>query len=1006
MQLKLGRVIVLLVMSLAFLPAIASAQSQMTGLVRDESGGVLPGVTVEAASPVLIEKVRSAVTDANGRFTIVDLRQGVYTVTFSLTGFSTVVRSEFNLPGDFIATINVDLKVGALEETITVSGQTPLVDVTQAARTQVLTRDILDALPSTRNLHSVGNFVPGVRMGTPDVGGSRTMEQTSPRGKGLRTNNTVIAVDGMSINSQETNQSQTYYDDALSAEYTVQTSAQSAENSSGAMRVNSIPKDGGNIVSGAVFLGGTDGNWQSDNVSDYLKSQNFESANGIVHIQTFNGSMGGPVKRDKLWFFIAARHTSTDEFPANTPEFLIAPNGEYIRSMLDQYVRDTLGRLTWQINQKNKLAAFFQRSWKKKGKDFGFGRDPRGGAERDPHHAHLGPGQVKYTNTLTNRILVEAGYSTSYQHFAVTNQRGQGFRTPRYLADGVTWNPVWLAYAQKTDTALNINPQCAYSFGCTSWISNSNDGLTTAIRRVVVGSVSYVTGTHNLKVGFQDSFGPNHNYADRLADLTIAYRNGLPNSVTVYTTPSMSLSMVNFDLGWYVQDTWTLKRLTLTPGFRMENFRGEIEDTANRAGRFVPARFFPGKKNMPNWINNPAPRFGAAYDLFGDGRTALKFGWGKYYQQQTGNFPQTYLTSALNESRNWFDCPLNAAGTACSGAALATNGDGIAQDHEIGPSSNPNFGTRANRNPDPDIQREYSIETTGSISHQLLDSLSVSFGYYHREAYNISISDRLGVTWADYTQYTVPMPAITSPNIAGGKDVTLEGVLDPADILTVYRISPAGRSIYNAALLDKNVPHQSIYNGIDLALQGRMRGVTLIGSWTAERNRSVFCSSDDNPNGPSVNDLYTGASVSQGGRFCDQRKFDIPLTQEFKASGSYDDLPFGVGVGAVLQSYGGSARTITYQIPSALVPGGQTNSETIILNAPGTLYYPRYNQLDVNFKKNFRAGRKTFTGQVDLFNALNGSAIFTRTNAIGSSLGQVETILQGRMLRLAFQMKF
>src|SRR5207244_2049025 len=156
----------------------AQTNSQIAGVVKDESGGVLPGVSVEAASPVLIEKSLSAVSDSNGRYTIVNLRPGTYKVTFTLTGFSTVSRSGVELPANFTMTLNADLKVGSLEETITVSGQTTLVDVQQAAKTQVITRDMIDSLPSTRNLQAVGSFVPGIRMTTPDIGGSRAMEQT------------------------------------------------------------------------------------------------------------------------------------------------------------------------------------------------------------------------------------------------------------------------------------------------------------------------------------------------------------------------------------------------------------------------------------------------------------------------------------------------------------------------------------------------------------------------------------------------------------------------------------------------------------------------------------------------------------------------------------------------------------------------------------------------------------------------------------------------------------
>ena len=289
---KLGGFLLVLLACVLLFPEGAAAQSQINGVARDESGGVLPGVTVEASSPVLIEKVRSAVTDDQGRFNIVDLRPGVYRITFTLTGFNTVVREGLEVPGGVAVTANADLKVGALEETITVSGQTPLVDVTQATRTQVLTRDLIDALPSTRNIMSVGMMVPGIRLGTPDVGGSRQMEQTNPRGHGIAAKHTVQHIDGMSVNSQETSNQQSYVNDALSAEVTVSTSAHPAEIQSGGLRTNMIPKDGGNNVSGSIFFGGSDGTWQSNNVSDEMRAQNFTSANGIAHIQNFNALDG------------------------------------------------------------------------------------------------------------------------------------------------------------------------------------------------------------------------------------------------------------------------------------------------------------------------------------------------------------------------------------------------------------------------------------------------------------------------------------------------------------------------------------------------------------------------------------------------------------------------------------------------------------------------------------------------------------------------------------------
>jgi hypothetical protein len=987
------------------LPSVAMAQSSVAGQVKDESGGVLPGVTVEAASPALIEKAKSVVTDDQGRFQIIDLRQGTYKVTFSLPGFSTVVRDAIELPANFTATVNADMKVGALEETITVSGQTPLVDVSQAARTQVITRDIIDSLPTTRNIMSIGNMVPGIRLGTPDIGGSRAMEQTNPRGHGLGNIHTVQQVDGMSVNSQETSNQQSYYNDALSAEVAVTTAAQTAENQSGGMRVNAIPKDGGNTASGSIFIGGSDGNWQADNINDYLKSQAITSANGIVHIQNFNASLGGPVKKDKIWFFAAVRHISTDETVANTPLFLVAPNGDFIRSILDQYIRDGLARVTWQVNQKNKFAAFMQRTWKRKGKDFGFGTDPRAGTQRDPHKGHYAIGNAKYTNTLTNKILLEAGYSTAYQHWSGLNQPYNDY--PRYLADGTTINPLWFNNGRSTDSALNINPNCAYSFGCFNWVSNGQDQYTDDTRYVLVGSMSYVTGTHNIKFGFQDSFGPVHVGTDRQADLQQNYTNNRPQTVTVYTTPSYRWSHVNYDFGYYVQDSWTIKRLTLTPGLRVENFSSAIEETSMPAGRFVGSRFFKERSDVPTWNADLAPRFAMAYDLFGDGRTAVKFGWSKYWEPLTGGFADTYAPGVANENRNWFDCTINATATGCAtGTGLATDNDGIAQNHEIGPGS-ATFGLAAERNFDPAIKRQSNVETMFSVSHQLTSRLSATFGYYHRTFDNIRGTDRTTVSNADYQQFTVPMPALTSPSLGGGVDATLNGIITPGAPFTMYSYTKSQATFNSSPQLDRIADFQSIYNGIDVSVQGRLpRGSTVIASWTMEKNLSVFCANDDNPNGTSINDLYTGTAVAAGGAFCDQRQFDVPFTHEYKAAGNY---PFGYGIeaGVVLQSYAGLPRQITWQPAANLYPGGVRNKqEAVFLNAPGTLYYPRYNQLDVNIKKNFRVGRKTYSGQVDFFNALNGNAVFGRTNAIGTSLGQVTSILQGRVIRLAFQMRF
>ena len=305
---------------LVLLPAAAHAQSAISGIVRDASGAVLPGVTVEAASPVLDREDPVGHHRRNGRYTLVDLRPGTYKMTFTLSGFSTLVRDGVELAGNTTVPINVELRVGSLEESVTVSGQTPLVDVQNAQRTQVLDRDVIDALPTTRNMQSVGAIVPGVKLSRPDVGGSQGMEQTYMRTHGADDRHTSIQVDGMSVNSAMGDGNiQAYNDDALAQQVVFQTSALPAEVAAGGVRVNMIPKDGGNIFKGGGFFGGTAASWQANNLDAGPDRQRLQVPQlRRSTCRTSTSTWAGRSRRTGCGTSATARHVSVDEGVGNS----------------------------------------------------------------------------------------------------------------------------------------------------------------------------------------------------------------------------------------------------------------------------------------------------------------------------------------------------------------------------------------------------------------------------------------------------------------------------------------------------------------------------------------------------------------------------------------------------------------------------------------------------------------------------------------------------------------
>jgi len=934
----------------------------------------MPGVTVEAASPVLIEKVRSATTDEQGRFTIVDLRPGVYTISFTLEGFNTYRQEALELPSNFTATVNAEMRVGALEESVTVTGAAPLVDVQSTQRSVVVNRELLDSVPTARNYSGMAALMPGVRMSNTDVGGNQQMEQIYMTVNGSRQTDTTLQVDGMNLNSlMSDGQVQAYFSDAAMAEVTYQTSGITSDVSTGGVRINMIPKDGGNVFSGQAFVGGSNKHWQANNVTDELIAKGLRTGSRVDKLSDINFGLGGPIMRDKLWFFASWRRIATDSV---IPGSYFAKTGEVGTGIEDQWIQNQMVRLTWQLNSKNKFSVYHDRYPKFKGHEAVAGSisewDTTPG-RRNPQNARYYTGQAKWTSTVTSRLLLEAGYSINSEYYTaryqpnVQQERGT---QAWYSATGKSDLISLRAWDGRISPAAGVDP----------------------IANTVTAQASYVTGSHAFKTGMSWTFGNYETEYDINGDLVQLYRNGAPDSVRVYNTPIRAREYLDKNLGIFAQDAWTRGRMTMNLGVRFEKFTGSIKDQTANAGRFAPERRFASVSGMPDWFDI-APRVGVSYDVFGNAKTAVKASFGKYMAGQTTGFPARYNPLQLqSDTRTWRDL----------------NGDNIAQDAEIGPSNNASFGLPVTTiRPDSSYKREYDLEYTASVQHQITTGLSVNAGFYRRGTYNQRRTVNNGWKASDYTIINVVSP--------------LDGTLLP-----VYNLNPAlrgnvDRTDYNST--DSDLRRRT-YNGLQLGFNARVAGAQFFGGWTMDRIIDVRCDAIESNQARYGGTAAIAASNQPQPDFlwCDQSKLDMPMLHEIKVAGSYSLPWWGLQANMAFQSYNGAplftrwnlSATTRYAAdckgpctPGALVVPNLTLASYVIdLVAPGKAYYPRQNQVDVGFRKLIRFSRYQISAQADFFNISNSSYVKNQNITWGSSLGQPLDVLQPRTMRLAAQFKF
>jgi hypothetical protein len=945
-----------------FLPLFvdsAAAQSGFAGVVKDASGGVLPGVTVEARSPALIEGVRTAITDSSGQYRIVDLRPGVYTVTFTMTGFAVVTRTGIELVANFTAPINADMRVGGLEETITVSGASPVVDLQSSTQQQVMTQELLESVPTGRSIWAVGSTLNGVTLSAPDVGGTAGMQQTYMATHGSDRRDNAIQVDGMSVNGIEGDGAiQNYFNQGMFEEMSYQTSALPAEIPSAGVRLNMIPKDGSNAFRGSLFYTYTPSSFQSSNLTPDLVALGLKAPNRVEKIMDFNTSLGGPVLKSKLWFFTSQRvwgvdQTVTDSFVNSDPTQRTFQPDLSQPTVDDNLIKSGMIRLTYQMSPKHKFAAYGDGIIKFRGHECATNTFPTAEAcgIRSPKRYYTA--QVKYTGTLTNNLLVEGGWSENDETYS-TNE----------IQDDTPVSNIGRVDRQTTDRwASVIGP---YYF-------REPD------RHTFSGSASYVTGSHALKLGFQLGKGSNHHQRTMSGgiDLYQEYNNKVPASVIVHNTPQDTREVIGHDLGIYIQDSLRFNRLTINPGFRLELFNTYVPEQSSPAGQFVPARTFAKIEDLPSW-RDFAPRFGAVYDIFGNSRTAIKVHAGKFMRAfSTVGFAQVYNPNVLQtDRRTWSDL----------------NNDDTAQANEIGPVVTPfNISGVSNRRPDPDIRRPYQWEYTVGVQHELSAGVLLSANWLRRDYKRLFWSDNVLVSFDDYTVVDIPNPVA------------------PGEMVPIYNLNVAKRG--QVDMIDKNSSqNRRWYNGFDVGFTARARGASMYGGVTAGKQTTTFCEVDD------PNSLRYCDQRDLDMPYLTQFKLagTYPLPWGISLSGSWQGLP-GVPVGTARQDAEYVAAqnripdpslNVEYIVTRTQIPSLTVASVTVPLIEPGTQFLDRRNQIDIRLAKSVTISRVKLQGQFDIFNLLNASTILSQTETYGTALGRPTAILQGRLFGVGLQATF
>lgn len=935
-------------LALLFATAVAEAQlptGTITGTVQDATGAVIPGVSVALSNPGIIGGNQQAATNERGVYQFTRLVPGIYGVKAELPGFRAAVRQNVTVNADVTVRVDLTLEVGALSDTVTVTGEAPLLDTTTALNQAVLDRQVLDKLPTGNDLWSIGRMVPGVLLSKYDVGGSESFQQSGMSVHGSASAEKKYAIDGMDVAwaGGDGGAVMVYFDSMMFQEINYQVGSISAENAQGGIVMNMVTKTGSNDFHGNFNFVGSDSRLNANNVTDTLRREllagvparvlaanpNIEPGNKILSIFDSAATFSGPIVRDKLWFTGSGRLQALNQLQVGSYN----PDGTQFVD--DNRIKNGSIKVSWQVTPSSQLHYTYSRNLK-----FRYHRIAFAGAtfieqrasriQAQPADIH----QLKWTATLSPKMVMDVGAS---------------------LQEGPT------PYKQQKEVKPGDIPRLDL-VTLVGTVAAPTYDFQPQYKGVLNASLSYFAGKHDLKIGYQfgRSMDRRQSYSTSHfpSGLVARYSNSVPNSVVVYNTP-YDYRAYWHDNAWYVQDKWTpMRKLTLNLGLRVQKTNGWVPAVCQQQTIFVNnSQCFSEIKNVPDWLD-VAPRMALVYDVFGDGKTAVKMSANRYNVGigSGHQFRVNPVSQATNE-RPWTD----------------RNGDLIPQLDELGVGTGFNFGS-TNRY-SPDLKRPFSNELSFEVERQLFGDIVVTAGYYHRETRRNIGSKNLAVPRESYIPLTV-----TERN--------------SRRTVTVFNQNPALRGRFDT-LWDNFSELDSQYNGIDVSFQKRLSNRWMVmGGFSYGRNHGdTFGATNQATNLNNPNNQFRRGVIDEA----------VPYS--FKTSGLYE-LPFGISLSGNFQHFTGFPESDFVRVTSTTQALTQGNTDVRI--APrGTNRLPNNNILDMSVKKEFRIGeRLKLEPTLDMFNLTNGNSVQNRVTQLGPTYHRANSILRGRMWRLGFSVDF